>query len=70
MIGAIDGTHFKVQVPIKQHDSYQDRHFQHTVTMQAVCDKKLQYLNVSAGFPGSLHDARVHFINCFFSILN
>lgn len=55
----IDGCHIRAKVPIDQHNSYQDRKFQHSVSILVVCDVDKLLLNVVTGFPGSLHDARV-----------
>lgn len=59
VIGAIDGCHFRCKIPVAQHDSYQDRKFQHSISMQAICDANMIITNISVGFPGSVHDARV-----------
>lgn len=59
VIGAIDGSHVKCQVPFSQHDSYQDRHFHHSITLQGICTSSKIFTDISVGWPGSMHDSRV-----------
>ena len=58
--GAIDCTHFDIKTPDGENSrSYIDRHGKHSVTMQAVVDSQGRFLNVHAGWPGSVHDSRI-----------
>ncbi|GLV40057.1 hypothetical protein CBL_02942 [Carabus blaptoides fortunei] len=59
VIGAVDGFHVVCKIPIDQHDSYQDRCFDHSSTLQGICAPKRLFTNVSVGWPGSIHDARI-----------
>ena len=58
--GAIDGTHVEISKP--QGESavdYFSRKQKYTIVNQAVCDGNLLFLSIDAGFPGSVHDARM-----------
>lgn len=59
IIGAIDGCNIKCKVPCAQQDSYLDRKFSHSIKLQAISTSNRLFTNVSIGFPGSVHDARV-----------
>ncbi|XP_031350018.1 protein ANTAGONIST OF LIKE HETEROCHROMATIN PROTEIN 1-like isoform X2 [Photinus pyralis] len=59
VIGAIDGCHITCKIPKEQHDSYQDRKFCHSITLQGVCISSRLFTNISVGYPGSVHDARI-----------
>ena len=57
--GAIDGTHIKIKAPKDSAVDYFSRYQQHDVVVQAVVNGKKAFMDVAAGFPGSMHDARV-----------
>ena len=59
VVGAIDGTHFPVTAP--EHDAfdYFDRYQRYSISAQGVVTGDLQFLSISTGYPGSLHDGRV-----------
>ncbi|KAI4464145.1 hypothetical protein MML48_4g00017245 [Holotrichia oblita] len=59
VIGAIDGCHVTCKIPYEQHDSYQDRKFNHSITIQAACTTERIFTHISVGYPGAIHDARV-----------
>ena len=59
VVGAIDGTHIKIKTPIESGPDYFSRLQQHDVVVQAVVDGEKRFLDVAAGFPGSMHDSRV-----------
>ncbi|KAL5246059.1 hypothetical protein ACI65C_013467 [Semiaphis heraclei] len=59
VIGAIDGTHINVKAPLKQADSYTNRKLGKSMIVQAVCTEGKIFTNISVGFPGRIHDARV-----------
>lgn len=59
VLGAIDGCHIRCKIPKQQHDSYQDRKFDHSITLQGICTADRLFRNISVGCPGSVHDARV-----------
>ena len=57
--GAIDGSHIKIRAPRESAVDYFSRYQEHDVVVQAVVNGKKLFIDVAAGFPGSLHDARV-----------
>ncbi|XP_068706592.1 putative nuclease HARBI1 [Montipora foliosa] len=57
--GAIDGTHVKIKAPKESAVDYFSRYQQHDVAVQGIVDGRKIFLDIVAGFPGSLHDARV-----------
>ena len=59
VVGAIDGTHDKIKTPKESGPDYFSRLQQHDVVVQAVADGGKRFLDVAAGFPGSMHDSRV-----------
>nr|XP_036232709.1 protein ALP1-like isoform X5 [Bactrocera oleae] len=59
VVGCMDGIHFKINTPKKDAISYYDRKGNFSITMQAICDSNLRFLDVFIGFPGSCHDANV-----------
>ena len=59
-IGAIDGTHIEVKPPADDIDSYLNRLRYYSMVLQAVCDQEMIFTSCFAGFPGSVHDARVY----------
>jgi len=59
VIGAIDGCHINVKVPIKQADSYTNRKLGKSIILQAICTEGKLFTNISVRFPGRVHDARV-----------
>lgn len=65
-VGAIDGTHTRIQCPIKLHDQYVNRKCSYSIQCQAVCDSNMKFLNIFVGFPGSVHDTRVLYNSSLF----
>ncbi|KAB0805325.1 hypothetical protein PPYR_02295 [Photinus pyralis] len=61
VIGAIDGCHILITPPRNVQGSYCNRKGQHSIILQGVCDANYMFLDVFAGFPGSVHDARVFY---------
>lgn len=59
VVGAIDGSHIRISAPLISPDSYYNRKKFHSIALQGVCDNRLLFLDVYAGWPGSSHDARV-----------
>lgn len=59
VVGAIDGTHIKIKTPNDSGPDYFSRYQQHDVVVQAVTDGEKRFLDIAAGFPGSMHDSRV-----------
>ena len=55
--GAIDGTHIKIKAPKESAVDYFSRYQQHDVAVQDIVDGRKIFMDIAAGFPGSLHDA-------------
>ncbi|XP_023214885.1 putative nuclease HARBI1 [Centruroides sculpturatus] len=59
VIGCIDGSHISISAPKASKNAYFNRKQYTSVILQAVCDSKLLFTDVFAGWPGSSHDCRV-----------
>lgn len=59
IIAAIDGSHIKVLKPLLNPNFYYNRKGWFSLNLQAVLDSSMRFINIYAGEPGSLHDARV-----------
>ena len=59
VVGAIGVTHIKIKNPIENGADYFSGLQQHDVVLQAVADGGGRFLDVEAGFPGSLPDSSV-----------
>ena len=57
--GAIDGTHVPIIAPRQHHTDYYNRKGYYSIVAQVVCDHEYRVLNIAAGWPGRVHDARV-----------
>ena len=57
--GVIDGSHIKIKAPEKDHEAYFNRKQCYSIVLQGVVDSECKFLDVSTGFPGSVHDARI-----------
>jgi len=59
VIGAVDGTHIRIDPPNVNPNAYFNRKKFHSIILQGVCKHDLQFTNVYTGWPGRVHDARV-----------
>ena len=59
VVGAIDGTHVKIKTPVENGPDYFSRYQDHDIVVQGVVDGNMIFQDVEAGYPGSMHDARV-----------
>ena len=60
VVGAIDGSHIPLKrVPVNERIEYFSRKRDYSIVVQAVADASFKFLDVSTGFPGSIHDARI-----------
>lgn len=59
VVGAIDGTHVEIKAPLVNPADYFNRKQKYSIVTQAVVDSRLMFMDVSTGWPGSIHDARV-----------
>lgn len=58
-VGAIDGSHIPIKAPEDSPADYYSCYQQYDVIIQGVVNGKMLFMDVAAGFPGSLHDTRV-----------
>ncbi|ODN05798.1 putative nuclease HARBI1 [Orchesella cincta] len=59
-IGYIDGSHITLdEAPVDDPESYFNRKQNYAIQLQAVCDNDKRIRNLTVGYPGSVHDARV-----------
>ena len=60
VVGAVDGTHIEILAPSSESKlDYFSRKQKYTINSQAVVGSNLMFLDVSTGFPGSVHDTRM-----------
>lgn len=61
VIGCIDGTHITIKRPNLNDypDEYINRHGNHSINVQAVCDARCIFLDIDCSWPGSVHDSRI-----------
>lgn len=59
IVGAIDGSHIPIKAPKHNKESYFNRKHFYFMNLQAVVGFDGRFLDISAGFPGSIHDTRV-----------
>ncbi|XP_049795217.1 putative nuclease HARBI1 [Schistocerca nitens] len=58
-IGAIDGSHIRIDRPRKDPQSYMNRKNYFSIQLQVVCDQNRRIRDLFVGYPGSVHDGRV-----------
>jgi len=58
-LGALDGTHIRVRVPLDDKPRYRNRKGEITTNVLGVCSQKMQFIYVLAGWEGSAADGRV-----------
>ena len=68
--GAVDGCHVAIKTPLKHTDSYINRKSFASVILQAVCKPSMEFIDVSTGWPGSMHDARIYRKSTLRQLLN
>ena len=59
VVGAIDCTHIPIIAPFKDEDQYIDYNGDHSLNVQMVVNHRGAITNLSAHWPGSVHDLRV-----------
>lgn len=59
VVGAIDGSHIAIKAPHVNHEDYFNRKQTYSINLQGVVDATCKFIDVSTGWPGSIHDASV-----------
>ena len=59
ILSTIDGTHIEMKAPLESAVDYFSRYHHYDFIVQGVVNDQKLFLDFSAGFPVSLHDARV-----------
>lgn len=59
IIGAIDGSHIRIDRPAEDPDSYINRKQYFSIHLQGTVNHEMKFLDVFIGYPRSVHDARV-----------
>lgn len=57
--GAIDGTHIGILAPFESPGDYYNRKGFYSIILQGVVDHRLRFWDITVGWPGKVHDARV-----------
>ena len=58
-VGAVEGSHTPILEPADHHTDYYNCKGWYSVILQGVLDHKYRFFDIKAGWPGSVHDARV-----------
>jgi hypothetical protein len=58
-LGALDGTHIGMQIPIELQPRYRNRKGTLSQNVLAVCNFEMVFMYILAGWEGSAHDSRV-----------
>ena len=59
-MGAVDMCYIPIKAPLEDSVSYVNRKSFHSVLLHGICDHELFFTDIAVGWPGSVHDARVH----------
>lgn len=59
VVGAVDGTYCKIKAPIVKPEVYVNRKCFYGITLQAIADFELKFINCFAGYPSSVSDVRI-----------
>ena len=51
--------HIEINTPPDNHEDYFNRKQCYSVNLQGIVDSNLKFINVTVGYPGSIHNARV-----------
>ena len=66
VVGAIDGTHIEIKRPDEHFDDYMNHKGYYSVLLQGIADADYKFLDVTVGYAGSMHDARMLLVSSFF----
>lgn len=59
VVGSVDGCHIPMCRPTVEPEAHINRKGFFSINLMAVCDSKSKFIDVSIGWPGSVHDSRV-----------
>lgn len=59
VISTLDGTYMPIKVLSKDAETYRNRKMQYVITLQAICNASLKFIDCYAGYPSSVHDAKI-----------
>ena len=68
VLEVIDGTHIRIATPHEHSQVHVNRKKFHSIILQGICAHNLQFLHVVAGWPGTVHDARILRISAVWNI--
>ena len=57
--GSIDVSHILIKAPKNNAKDFYCRKSFHSIVLQGVADASLSFMNITVGWPGSVHNARV-----------
>jgi hypothetical protein len=66
----IDTTSISIKQPLRHLAAYTDPKSKTSVKIQAVCDSRKLFLDVSVGWPGSMHDAQIYNMSSLSRVIN
>ena len=55
----IDGTHLPIKRPVKDPQDFLNYKGYHSLSVQAVCDCRGEFMDVECRWPGNVHDAKM-----------
>ncbi|XP_060758403.1 uncharacterized protein LOC132901096 [Neoarius graeffei] len=67
IVGAIDGCHIRIQRPPVRGGDYLNRKAYYSVLLQGIVDDQGRFIDIFAGPPGRVHDARMLRLSPFFA---
>ncbi|XP_071944610.1 putative nuclease HARBI1 [Antedon mediterranea] len=59
VVGAVDGTHIRMQAPKDNEFMYVNRKGYHSLNVQVVCNHEMKFTNAVIRWPGATHDSRI-----------
>ncbi|XP_071155445.1 putative nuclease HARBI1 [Mytilus edulis] len=59
VVGCIDGTHVRIQRPTEDEPAYVNRKNFSSINVQAVCNHEGKFTQITADWPGSVHDSHI-----------
>lgn len=59
VVGAVDGTHVRIQAPSAHEAAYINRKNYHSINVQIIVSADCKILDVVANWPGGTHDSRI-----------